>query len=158
MNPLLYEYISPSAVIHLERNPYNDSIYRVIKKEHDKVSNLFGKLPSESCFAGEEFLILRFEWQDLEKKWEYLLFSTHPDALGKAEINPFYQGEGPTRVARFTLSPTREACIVYDTFRVMLNFSENLERLCLRFFEGIERYSDKPLYFYDLGLAEIRVG
>jgi len=93
------EYIRLYAVIHLERIPNDDSIYKVIRKEGSDVPDLFGIFPTGSCFSGEEYLILGFDWNKYEEHWEYSLRTTNTNALGGAEINPFSKGEEQTRIA-----------------------------------------------------------
>ena len=131
MNQTLYECTCPYANIYLEKLPDDDSVYRVTKKEGLNVLNLFGILPPESCFSGEEYLMLGFDWNEFEEHWEYSLLTTNPDALGRAEIKPFFQGESPTRIARFKLSPNNKACIFYDEYRIILEFSDELKKLSL---------------------------
>jgi len=131
MISMINQYICPYTIIHLERVPEDDSVYRVIKKVDLDIPSLFGQIPSESHFASEEYLMLGFDYNEFDERWEYSLLTTNPDALGRAEINPFFQGESPTRIARFTLSPHNMACISYDEYRIILEFSDDLRRLSL---------------------------
>ena len=131
MKSTLNEYIHQYAKIYLHRIPDDNSIYRVINKEGLDIPNLFGILTPESCFTGEECLMLGFDWNEFEERWEYSLLTTNPDALGRAEINPFFQGESPTRIARFSLSSNNKACIFYDEYRIILEFSDDLKKLSL---------------------------
>ena len=107
-----------TTFIHLERVPEDLSVYRVIKKEHLDIPALFGKIPSESYFAGEECLVFEFDYNETEGCPEGSLLTT-------------ILGGSPLRIARFTLSPHNMACISYGDYRIILEFSANLRMLSL---------------------------
>jgi hypothetical protein len=156
MNPILYDCTRPYAVIHLERDSEDDSVYRVIRKEGLDIPDLFSKPLPEVYFEGD-YLILGFDWQDFDEHWEYSLLTTHPDALGRTEINPFNPDETKTRIARFTLSPNNRTCISYNEDGIILEFSEDLRTLYLRAYKGMESCTKNLLDIYELGLLEDKV-
>ena len=157
MNSMNCNITCPYAVIYLDRTPEDDSVYRVTNKEGLDILNLFGIFPPESNYSDEEYLILGFDWNEFEGHQEYSLLTTNPDALGRAVINPFSQGENPTRIARFVLSPNYRACIPYDEDGIILEFSEDLRTLCLRVYRGMEGCTRGLLYAYELGFLEDKV-
>ena len=152
MNSASNENPCPKAAIFLERNPDDCSIYRVLKKVGHDVNNLFSKYPSWSCYAGEEYLTL-----NCDERGYYSVLTTNPEALGRAELNPFNQGEEQTRIGKFILLPNQTATVSHDEDVIVFEFSDDLRTLCLLVFGESKRYDIDQQEYYVLGLAEIRV-
>jgi len=144
MNSLFNLVFHQCSTMCLERTPDDDSVYRVIYKDGKNISNLFGILPHEVIYSGDEYLMLEIEYDEFDERRICSLLSDNPDALGKAEINPFSQDESPTRIAKFTLPPDNKARTSYDEYQMELEFSDDLRKLSIKMYESKKEKKREP--------------
>jgi len=138
----VYEFRTLFTSIYLERTPEDYSVYRVIKKEHLGISNLFREIHYGSHFAGEERLILKSDYNRSEGYFEYSLFTSNPDAFEGKEINPTLQDRSLTLITRFALSEYNKAYFSHGEYRIHLEFSDDLRELSLQAYKGVKKLED----------------
>jgi hypothetical protein len=131
-------------------------MYCVSKKEGADIPGLLGQF-YEPFHGVTEYLLLGLDLQADEGDMELTLFTTNPDAITARPTGQFYLGNEKLRITRFHLSQNQRAYGTYGDDAMLMEISENWDRLTILFYEGQGRYASNLLRVLEHGLLEDRV-
>jgi hypothetical protein len=148
------EKTCPYATVCFYRSNRDKTMYCVSRKEGTVIPSFLGQLPYEPYIGAEEYIVLGYEYKDIDDGLEWALYTTSPDAIATADTVEPFQGMPKYRIAKFQLTPERRACATYGDDAMLIELSEDWRRLTILFYEGLGSYAPNLLMVWNHGLLE----
>jgi len=150
MKSLCNELTRPYAVIHFRKSNREKCMYCVFSKEGTDVPGFLGQGINEYIFLG-------FDLQTEEGEMELTIYTTNPNVIMAKPTEELYQGKVKMRITSFHLSPEHRAYGTYGNDAMLIEVSENLNHLTIRFYANLGSYAYNLCMVWNHGLLEDRV-